>query len=290
MSKTNSITQASIQSPILPTWCSGCGNFGILGAIKQALIQLEIPEEDLVIVYGVGCSGNMADFNRVYGFHALHGRGIANAIGMKLANDKLKILVVAGDGDTYGEGMNHLLSAARGNHDITVLVHNNQIYSLTTGQSSPTTDKGTKTKSTPGGLVEEPVNPLAMNLSAGASFAARAYVGDMGQMISLIKQAITHEGFSLVDVFQPCPTFNKVNTYQWFQQHVYDIEKEGHDSSDKKAAWIRSMEEDRFGTGLFYKDEKAISYHKHLSQLKGKSLLEQWPVKVDLVGAMKNFI
>lgn len=283
-------TATSIQSPILSTWCPGCGNFGILGAIRQALIQLEMPEEDLVVVYGVGCSGNMADFNRVYGFHALHGRGIANAIGMKLANHKLKIIVVAGDGDTYGEGMNHLLSAARGNHDITVLVHNNQTYSLTTGQSSPTTTKGTKTKSTPHGLVEEPINPLAMTLSAEASFVARAYAGGMAQMIDLIKQAINHDGFSIVDVFQPCPTFNKVNSYQWFQEHVYDIDKDNHDSSDKKVAWMRSMEEEKLGTGLFYKNEKADSYHKHLHQLESDSLLDQWQSKINMASAMKSFV
>lgn len=284
------ITAATMNSPITPTWCPGCGNFGILGAIKQALTQLAYPEEDVVVLYGVGCGGNMADFNRVYGFHALHGRSIANAIGMKLANHKLKIIVVAGDGDTYGEGLNHLLSAARGNHDITVLVHNNQTYSLTTGQSSPTTDKGTKTKSTPTGLVEEPINPLALTLTAKASFVARAYAGQMKPMIELIKKGIKHEGFALVDVFQPCPTFNKVNTYQWYQEKVYDINDEDHDSTDLEAAWKRATEEDRLGVGVFYKNPRARAYHEYLSQLDKKTLYDQWSDSRNLDKAMKNFI
>lgn len=286
----SNITLQSIESPIAPTWCPGCGNFGIIGAMKQAFVQLGIPEKDLVIVYGVGCSGNMADFNRVYGFHSLHGRAIPNAIGIKLANHKLKVIVIAGEGDTYGEGLNHLLAAARGNHDITVLVHNNQTYSLTTGQSSPTTMKGTNTKSTPDGLVEEPLNPLTMAISAHAGFVARGYAGNMPQLIGLIKEAIEHDGFSLLDVLQPCPTFNKINTYQWFQQRIYDLTKENYQPSDKKLAWETAQEEEKIPTGVFYKDISKVSYHKHLAQLEKKTLLEQRPKEISIKKPLKAFI
>ena len=286
----SNITLQSIQSPIASTWCPGCGNFGIIGAMKQAFVQLGIPEEDLVIIYGVGCSGNMADFNRVYGFHSLHGRAIPNAIGVKLANHKLKVIVIAGEGDTYGEGLNHLLAAARGNHDITVLVHNNQTYSLTTGQSSPTTMKGTNTKSTPDGLVEEPLNPLTMAISAHAGFVARGYAGNMAQLINLVKEAIQHDGFSLLDVLQPCPTFNKINTYQWFQQRVYDLDKKNYQPSDKKLAWETAQEEEKIPTGVFYKDISKVSYHKHLSQLDKKTLLEQRSGEVSLKKPLRAFV
>lgn len=285
------ITLQSTVSPIIPTWCPGCGNFGILGAMRQAFAQLQIPEEQLVVFYGVGCSGNMADFNNVYGFHALHGRAIANAIGAKLANHKLKIIVVAGDGDTYGEGMNHFLSAARGNHDITVLVHNNQTYSLTTGQSSPTTAKGTKTKSTPApeGLIEQPVNPLALALDAEAGFVARGYAGDMAHLIGLIKEAINHEGFSLLDVLQPCPTFNKINSYQWYQQRIYKLDAE-YQPNDKKLAWEKSQEIEKMPVGVFYRNDNLVPYHQQLHRLVSASLLEQRPTQVSIEKGMKEFI
>lgn len=282
------VTLQSTVSSITPTWCPGCGNFGILGAIRQAFAQLELPEENLVVFYGVGCSGNMADFNKVYGFHALHGRAIPNAIGAKLANHDLKIIVVAGDGDTYGEGINHLLSAARGNHDITVLVHNNQTYSLTTGQSSPTTEKGTKTKSTPDGLVEEPVNPLALALSDHAGFVARGYAGDMAHLISLVKEAMTYEGFSLLDVLQPCPTFNKINTYQWYQERIYKLD-DSYQPNDKKLAWEKSQELEKMPVGVFYRNDSLEAYHQQLYQLDTASLIKQRPTQVSIAETLKEF-
>lgn len=283
-------TQASLKSPIFPTWCPGCGDFGIWASLKQAIVDLAIPEEQLVIVYGVGCSGNMADFNRVYGFHALHGRGIANAEAIKLANHDLKVIVIAGDGDTYGEGMNHFLTAVRGNHDITLIIHDNQVYGLTTGQNSPTTAKGTKTKSSPLGVVDEPVNPLALALSAQATFVARGYAGRIPQLTELMKAAIQHEGMSVLDVFQPCVTFNAVNTHQWFQTRVYDMQAEGHNTEDKVAAWQKSWEIDRLGTGIFYQDKASVPYHKQLPQVQNGSLVSQWQPTRDISGLMSAFV
>lgn len=269
-------TTQTIKSPIYPTWCPGCGDFGIWSSLKRAITELQLPEEQLVIVYGVGCSGNMADFNRVYGFHALHGRSIGNAEAIKLANHKLKVIVIAGDGDTYGEGMNHFLSCVRGNHDITMIIHDNQVYGLTTGQGSPTTAKGTKTKTAPLGIVDQPVNPLAIALSADATFVARGYAGRIPHLTNLIKQAIQHEGTALLDVFQPCVTFNKLNTHQWFQAKIYDLQESGHNTEDRAAAWTKSFENENFPIGLFYKNPYSVPYHKQLPQLQEKTLVEQW--------------
>lgn len=282
-------TQQTLKSPIFPTWCPGCGDFGIWASLKQAIVQLQLPEEQLVLVYGVGCSGNMADFNRVYGFHALHGRAIANAIGIKLANQRLKVIVIAGDGDTYGEGMNHFLSAVRGNHELTLIVHDNQVYGLTTGQSSPTTDKGTKTKSTPLGVVEQPVNPLAMALSSDATYVARGYAGKIPHLTELMKQAIMHPGFALLDVFQPCVTFNKINTHQFFQTKVYDLNEQGHNIQDKGAAWSKTFEQENLPIGVFYQAPQSIPYHQQLPQLAQADLVSQWQNTRDITPLLTNF-
>lgn len=282
-------THQTLKSPIMPTWCPGCGDFGIWASLRQALVELALPEEEVVLVYGVGCSGNMADFNRVYGFHALHGRAIGNAEAIKLANHKLKVIVIAGDGDTYGEGMNHFLTAVRGNHDITLIVHDNQVYGLTTGQNSPTTTKGTKTKSSPLGVVDNPVNPIGLALSADGTFAARGYAGKIPHLTNLMKQAIMHPGFSLVDVFQPCVTFNKVNTHQWFQAKIYDLQEAGHDIHNRELAWQKTFEFDNMPIGIFYQHTESVPYHAQLPQLQERPLIEQWSSKRNIEPLLAQF-
>ena len=282
------IQQQQLISPVAPTWCPGCGNFSILTALKQALMQLELDYQDVVLVFGIGCSGNMADFIKVNGFHALHGRAIANAIGIKLANHKLKVIVAAGDGDLYGEGLNHLIAAARGNHDLTVLVHNNQRYSLTTGQVSPASDKGTKGKSTPDGVIEEAINPLALAIAADAGFVARTFAGQVKVTAELISQAIQYPGFSLVDILQPCPTFNKQHDYKWYMEHTQALPKD-HQSTDQQQALLAAMQEDVLGLGLFYKSPRP-AYHQQLANLQDQSLIEQFPKTLDLKQAMLAMI
>lgn len=271
----NFISKESLASPYFPTWCPGCGNFGVWTAFKNALAELQLPEEEVVIVYGVGCSGNMADFNRVYGFHALHGRAIPNAIAIKAANHRLKVVVVAGDGDTYGEGLNHFISAMRGNHDITLLVHDNEVYGLTTGQAAPTLEKGRTTKSTPLGTPETAINPLGLAITADCSFVARGFAGNISHLTSLIKQAIQHEGFSLVDMFQPCFTFNKINTYHYFKERVYNLQDMQHDIHNKMSAWEKTHEQEKLPIGVFYENPTAISFHKSLPQLAAAPLVQQ---------------
>lgn len=283
-----SIQSQELNSPITPTWCSGCGNFSILTSLKKVLTELDIDFKDVVVLFGIGCSGNMADFVKVNGFHALHGRAIANAIGIKLANHRLKVIVTGGDGDLYGEGLNHLLAAARGNHDISVFVHNNERYSLTTGQSSPASKKGTKGKSTPEGVIEEAINPLALAISANASFVARAFAGHIQELSSLMKQAIEHEGFSLIDVLQPCPTFNKTQDMKWYLENTRAA-KIDYDLANQAAALKQVLQKEPIELGLFYQ-EKRLAYHQELSQLQEKSLIEQFPLKQNLQAAISSFI
>jgi len=283
------ITANSIKSPITPTWCPGCGDFMILNALQKAFVELELVEANTVIFYGIGCSGNMADFNRAYGFHGLHGRALPNAIGAKLANHKLKIVVIAGDGDFYGEGLNHFISLARGNHDVTVIVHNNSRYSLTTGQSSPTTKKGIKTKSTPTGLVEKPFNPIASALVAEASFVARGYSTKFLDLIQLIKAGISHSGFSLIDVIQLCPSFNKKEDHPFFAERIYNLATVDHNPNDKIAAMTRAQETEKIPLGIFYQDKNSVPYHAHLSQIETQSLIDQRPNQTNINLAMAKF-
>ena len=203
-----------------PTWCPGCGNYGIWLALKSALTKLAIPRENIVIVYGVGCHGNMRDWMHVYGVEGLHGRALPVAQGIKLANPNLTVIAVTGDGDCLGEGGNHFIHAAKRNPNITVLVHNNEVYGLTTGQAAPTAQVGMVTKSTPTGVIDPPFTPSSLGIFTGATFAARGFAGDIPHLTDLISQAITHKGFSVVDMLQPCVTFDKIHTYQWYRERV----------------------------------------------------------------------
>jgi len=225
-----------------PIWCPGCGDYGILEALKRALARLGIPNEKVVIVSGIGCSSQLPHFMKTYGLHGIHGRALPIATGVKLANPDLTVIVVGGDGDGYGIGGNHLIHAARRNVKITYIVSNNQVYGLTTGQASPTTLKGMKTKTTPFGSIDEPVNPLLLALSSGATFVARTFSGDVEHMASIIEKAIMHDGFALIDDLSPCVTFNRVNTYDWFRARVYKLEDVGHDYTNWELAVKRAME------------------------------------------------
>lgn len=263
-----------------PIWCPGCGDYGILEALRRALAELAVPNEEVVIVSGIGCSSQLPHFMKTYGIHGIHGRAVAIATGVKLANPRLKVIVVGGDGDGYGIGLNHMIHAARRNVGLTYIVSNNQVYGLTTGQMSPTTLKGTKTKTTPFGSVEEPVNPLALALAAGATYVARGFSGDVAHLTQLIKSALTHRGFALVDVLSPCVTFNRVNTYDWFRARIYKLEETGHDPSDYFQAYRKALEWptlDPYGKipiGVFYKSEEKPAYEEEILKLIGRAPIE----------------
>jgi 2-oxoglutarate ferredoxin oxidoreductase subunit beta len=243
------------------TWCPGCGNFGILTAFKKAVRQLEeggMAREDLVIATGIGQHGKIFDYLNLSGFYSIHGRSLATAQGMKLANPKMKVVAFVGDGDAYGEGLEHLMFAAKRNADISVIVHNNGTYALTTGQFGPTSVKGFKGPSTPQGSVEEPFNPLALVMAAGAGFVARGYTVKTDHLVDLFVRAVRHEGFALVDVLQPCVTFN--NTYSLYNEKTLELDVVPESYEDSLAAARRT---DRFLIGVF-RDRAAAPYHAGL--------------------------
>ena len=247
------LTAKDYKGLVDPDWCAGCGDFGVLNCLKKAWAELEIPPHEIVTISGIGCSSNLPGYVHSYGMHTLHGRSLAVATGVHLANHELTVVATGGDGDGFGIGGNHFTHTARRNIDITYVVMDNQIYGLTTGQVSPTSELGMKTKSTPHGNVELPINPLMSAISNGATFVARAYSGHSKHLISLIKQGIQHKGFSFIDVFSPCVTFNHVNTYDFFKPRITQLEEEGHDPSDWKTAMEKAMVwGDTIYTGLFY--------------------------------------
>lgn len=227
----------SYEGKIHPDWCPGCGDFSVLNAMKKALLELSLNPHEVLVVSGIGCSSNLPGFINSYGMHTLHGRGLAVATGAKLGNHNLKVIATGGDGDGFGIGGNHFVHTMRRNVDLTYIVMDNQIYGLTTGQVSPTSIKGMKTKSTPHGSVENPINPIPMAIVGGATYVARAFSGKQKHLVEILKGAIEHRGFSFVDVFSPCVTYNKDNTFKWFNPRVKILEEEeGYDPTDFHAS------------------------------------------------------
>ncbi len=273
-----------------PTWCPGCGNFALWLCLKQALTNLGIPAHKVLIVYGVGCSGNMSNTLKTYGWHSLHGRAVPTAIGAKLANKDLTVIVAGGDGDGYGEGLNHFIHGLRGNVDITYLVHDNQVYGLTTGQNSPTTTKGTASKSNPQGVIDQALNPIAMALAAGGGFIGRGFVGYADHLTQLIMDAIQYKGFSFVDIFQPCVTYNKVNTYQYFYDHLYLLDS-SHQINDRMAAWTKAWEwSEKIPYGLIYRDNTKKDYLSELTHLPSGPLAGVEIKPRNVTSLMKDFM
>jgi 2-oxoglutarate ferredoxin oxidoreductase subunit beta len=237
-----SLTLQEFKGKVDPDWCPGCGDFGVLAALQKALVDLQIQPHNVVTISGIGCSSNLPGYINTYGMHTLHGRALAVATGVKLANHDLTVLVTGGDGDGFGIGGNHFMHTMRRNVDLLYIVMDNQIYGLTTGQTSPTSRVGMKTKSMPFGNIEAPVNPISLALAAGATFVARGFSGEQKHLTELIKQGIQHKGFSFLDVFSPCVTYNHDNTYQWFRPRVKKLEDDpGYDSANWMAAMEKSL-------------------------------------------------
>lgn len=240
-----------------PDWCAGCGDFGVLASLQRAVAELGLRPHEIMAVSGIGCSSNLPGYFNSYGMHTLHGRSLAMATGVKMANHEMTVLVTGGDGDGYGIGGNHFTHTARRNTDLTYVVMNNQIYGLTTGQVSPTSSLGMTTKSTPFGNVEQPINPITSAIMNGATFVARAYSGDVRQLTTLIQEGIKHKGFSIIDVFSPCVTFNLDNTHDFFKERIKRLEDEGHDTNDWKTACEKAMMfGDTIYTGLFFESDR----------------------------------
>jgi 2-oxoglutarate ferredoxin oxidoreductase subunit beta len=243
------------KAEVPPDWCPGCGDFGVLNALFRACAELEIHPHEMLVVSGIGCSSNLPGFIKAYGIHSLHGRALPFATGAKLANHALTVIATGGDGDGYGIGLNHFIQAMRRNINLTYIVMNNEVYGLTTGQVSPTSEVGMKTKTTPHGNLEGMLNPMTLALASGCGYIARGFSGDPKQLMKLYMDAIQYPGFALIDVFSPCVTFNKQNTFEWFRKHVYKLEDKGHNPSDFHAAMDRALEwGEKIPVGLLYKN------------------------------------
>ena len=244
-------------------WCPGCGNFGILNILKKALAELEIKPEKLVLVSGIGQAAKIPHYLKTNVFNGLHGRSLPAATAIKAVNPELTVIAESGDGCMYGEGGNHFMHAIRRNPDITNIVHNNMVYGLTKGQASPTSQLGFKTPVQIDGVATEPFNPIAVAIALDASFVARAFVGDTEKTKEILKKAIQHKGYALVDIFQPCVTFNKINTYQWFKEHTYYLE-ETHDSQDRDRAFKRATEKEKLPLGVFYVNPNKSTFEENI--------------------------
>ncbi|NBG87987.1 2-oxoacid:ferredoxin oxidoreductase subunit beta [Isachenkonia alkalipeptolytica] len=242
---------------IEPTWCKGCGDFSVLRSLQVATAEMEIPRKDLSVVSGIGCSGRISGYMKAYSFHGVHGRALPIAQGIKLANEDLTVIAAGGDGDGFAIGAGHFIHAAKRNINITYIVMNNQIYGLTKGHTSPVSDQGFKTPSTPQGSEDLPLQPGLMSLSAGATFLAQGFSGYQEELVDLIKKGIEHEGFSFINVFSPCITFNKQNTYQWFRKNLTSVsEDRAYDPSSYHGAMGKLMETNGLVTGVLYENQQ----------------------------------
>lgn len=269
------VTMKDYTESIPIAWCPGCGNFAILQALRKALVDLGIEPHQVLFVSGIGQAPKLPHYTHGNVFNGLHGRTLPAATGAKIANHELVVVGIDGDGGAYGEGISHLLATMRRNVNMTYMAHNNQVYGLTKGQASPTSDLGFVTKTTSLGA-SQPVNPLALALASNVSFLARGFAGDIEHLSTLLKMGIEHRGFALIDILQPCVSFNHKNTYQWYRERVYKVEDEsGYDSSDKITAFAKAQEwGDRIPIGLIYRKERPV-YEEQLPALREITLVKQ---------------
>jgi 2-oxoglutarate/2-oxoacid ferredoxin oxidoreductase subunit beta len=269
-------------------WCTGCGNFGILRSFKRAAVDLGLEPSRMLIVSGIGQAGKFPHYTVCNTFNGLHGRTLPVATAARLANHEMVTIAEAGDGDCYGEGGNHFVHAMRRNVDVNLFVHDNQVYGLTKGQASPTSDLGMKTKINPEGVTAQPLDPVALAVAMDCSFVARGYAGDQDQLVELMKAAINHKGFALLDILQPCVSFNKVNTYAWYKQRCYHLE-DSYDPADRVKAFERALEfGDRIPTGVLYRNERS-TYEETIPALRKGPLVKQAMEPLDLEKAVALF-
>lgn len=275
----------------VPTWCTGCGNYGIFNALKKAMTTLDLDLEQTVLANGIGCSSKIGQYMNTYRIETLHGRSLPVATGIKLANHKLTVIAEGGEGDGMGLGMGHFVHTARRNIDMTYFIHNNQIYGLTKGQTSPTSESGMVTKFTPPplGNIEQPVNIVKTAINIGATFVARATVANGTQLANIMAEAIRHPGFAVVDILQPCVSFNHVNTYQWYKERVKPIEEMANYNPDdiKAALDLADLWGAEIPIGVFYRKIRP-TYNGSITQLADQTLAEQDIHNIDITKLMNT--
>ncbi len=274
------MSKSRFDNKVENTWCPGCGNFGIQAALKTALSEMNLEPEDILMVSGIGQAAKMPHYIHANGLNGLHGRGLPLAFGAYVANPELNIFLSTGDGDAYGEGGNHLIHAIRRNPNIVHMVHNNQVYGLTKGQASPTTAMGQITSLQQTGVRLNPLNPIALSISLGASFVARSFAGDQDHLVKMIIEATKHKGYALIDILQPCVTFNKVNTYKWYKDRIYAL-PEDYDPSNTAQAFAKALEwgDDGIPVGIIYKNDQPdfLERVSHLKNLKPLAKRNRFP-------------
>lgn len=269
-------TFKDFRNKVKPNWCPGCGDFSIQASIQRAAANVGLEPEDLAVVSGIGCSGRISGYINAYGFHGVHGRALPIAQGLKMANRELTVIASGGDGDGFAIGMGHTVHAIRRNINITYIVMDNQIYGLTKGQTSPRSAYGFKTKSTPEGSVESALSPLEIAMAAGATFVAQSFSSNLKQLTHIIEEGMKHEGFSFINVFSPCVTFNKINTYDWFKEHIVDLDEvTDYDPTNRVMAMSKIMETDSLACGILYQNKERKSYENLVTGFKQEALSKQ---------------
>jgi len=269
-------TMKEFRNNVKPNWCPGCGDYSVQAAIQRAAANVGLEPENLVIISGIGCSGRISGYINCYGMHGVHGRALPIAQGVKMANRELTVIAAGGDGDGFAIGMGHTVHAIRRNMNITYIVMDNSIYGLTKGQTSPRSDTGFVTKSTPAGSIEQPISPVELALSVGATFVAQSFSSDLKGLTELIEKGIKHDGFAFINVFSPCVTYNKVNTYEWYKENIVQVDSiEGYDPHDRVKAMAYSMQYKGLLNGLIYQDTEKKSYESLVHGFKEQGLANQ---------------
>lgn len=269
-------TFKDFRNNVKPNWCPGCGDFSVQAAIQKAAANVGLEPEEVAIITGIGCSGRLSGYINSYGVHGIHGRALPLAQGVKMANKDLTVIASGGDGDGYAIGMGHTIHALRRNMNMTYIVMDNQIYGLTKGQTSPSSAQGFVTKSTPKGNIEQNVAPLELALSSGSTFVAQGFSSDIKALTKMIEDAINHDGFSFVNVFSPCVTYNKVNTYDWFKENLTDIaDIDGYDFTDKTMATQKVLEYNSLVKGIVYQDTDTPSFESQIDEMSNEALAKQ---------------
>lgn len=269
-------TFKDFRNNVKPNWCPGCGDFSVQAAIQKAAANVELEPEEVAIITGIGCSGRLSGYVNSYGVHSIHGRSLPLAQGVKMANKDLTVIASGGDGDGFAIGMGHTVHALRRNMDMTYIVMDNQIYGLTKGQTSPSSAKGFVTKSTPKGNIEQNIAPLELAISSGATFVAQSFSSDIKELTSIIEEAINHKGFSFVNVFSPCVTYNKINTYDWFKENLTKLaDIEGYDNTNKSQAMQTVLDTESMITGIIYQDKDTPSYESQIEQFDEQPLVKK---------------
>jgi 2-oxoglutarate ferredoxin oxidoreductase subunit beta len=274
-------TFKDFRNNVKPNWCPGCGDFSVQAAIQKAAANVGLEPEEVAIITGIGCSGRLSGYINAYGVHGIHGRSLPLAQGVKMANKDLTVIASGGDGDGYAIGMGHTIHALRRNMNMTYIVMDNQIYGLTKGQTSPSSAPGFVTKSTPKGNIEQNVAPLEIAISSGATFVAQGFSSDIKGLTKMIEDAINHDGFSFVNVFSPCVTYNKVNTYDWFKENLTSIDDiEDYDVTDKQKAMQNVLAYESLLKGIVYQDTETPSYESQIAELDDTPLAKK-DIKID---------